>query len=152
MLDVLLPAAKDMVVEAVSSGFEKLIYGESRRYRGTTHPQSGPAGYVDYSRYKMAQQSRLSSPQRVISRQGRARHDFDELILESRTEAEQVIDRLFEVISRYEVATVADLYELVGLASNHTDHKWGWTDIRGAGVSRGRDGYVLDLPDPVPLG
>jgi hypothetical protein len=149
-LDILLPMAKDMVVEAISSGFEKLIYGESRRYRGTTLPQSGPAGYVQY--HRMGQQSRLPAAQRVISRQARARHDFDEIVLESRPEAEQVIDRLFEVISRYESATVADLYELVGLTAAHTDHKWGWSDIRGAGVSRGRDGYVLDLPDPIPLG
>ena len=150
VLDILLPMAKDMVVEAISSGFEKLIYGESRRYRGTTLPQSGPAGYVQYNR--MGQQSRLPSPQRVISRQARARHDFDEIVLESRHEAEQVIDRLFEVISRYDSVTVADLYELVGLTAAHTDHKWGWADIRGAGVSRSRDGYILDLPDPIPLG
>jgi hypothetical protein len=150
LLDVLLPAAKDMVVEAVSSGFEKLIYGESRRYRGgSTPPPSGPYGHVNYTRY--ATQSRLSSPQRALSRQDRARHDFDGIILESRAEAEEVIDQLFDVVSRYDTATVADLYELVGLASNHTDHKWGWTDIRGAGVSRSRDGYLLDLPEPIPL-
>jgi hypothetical protein len=150
ILDVLLPAAKDMVVEAVSSGFEKLIYGESRRHRGITPPQAGPTGYVSYNRYAMGQ-NRLPSAQRAISRSARARHDFDEIVLTSRTEAEEVIDRLFDLVSRYESATVADLYELVGLASNHTDHKWGWTDIRGAGVSRSRDGYVLDLPDPTPI-
>ena len=155
MLDVLLPAAKDMVVEAVSSGFEKLIYGESRRYRGITRPQSGPTGYVNYGRYSGpmgSTESRLSSSQRALSRQARARHDFDEIVLDSRSEAEQVIDRLFEVVSRYESATVADLYELVGLSSTHTDHKWGWTDLHGTGVSRVRDGYLLDLPDPIPLG
>ena len=147
--EVLLPAAKDTVVEVITQGVEKLFFGDSRR-RGSLPPQSGPTGYVSYNRYSM--QSRMSAPQRVMSRQARARHDFDEIVLESRTEAEEVIDRLYEVISRYESATVADLYQLVGLSSNHTDHKWGWTDIRGAGVSRSRDGYVLDLPEPVPVG
>jgi hypothetical protein len=147
--EVLLPAAKDTVVEVITQGVEKLFFGDSRR-RGSLPPQSGPTGYVSYNRYSM--QSRMSSPQRVMSRQARARHDFDEIVLESRTEAEEVIDRLYEVISRYESATVADLYQLVGLSSSHTDHKWGWTDIRGAGVSRSRDGYVLDLPEPIPLG
>ena len=151
MLDVLLPAAKDMVVEAISSGFEKLIYGESRRYRGTTRPQSGPTGYVNYGRYSGPMGSGLSSSQRVISRQARARHDFDEVVLDSRTEAEEVIDRLFDLVSRYESATVADLYELVGLASSHTDHKWGWTDLHGAGVTRVHGGYLLDLPEPQAL-
>jgi hypothetical protein len=149
MLDVLLPAAKDAVVDAVSSGFEKLIYGESRRYRGATRPESGPTGVIQY--HRMGQPSRLPSSQRAISRQARARHDFDEVVLDSRTEAEQVIDQLFDVVSRYEAASVADLYALVGLASTHTDYKWGWTDLQGAGVTRIRDGFVLDLPDPGPL-
>lgn len=149
MFDVLLPAAKDMIVEAGSTGIEKWIFGDSRRHRGSTIPVSGPTGYVSYNRYSMG--SRMTAPQRVMSRQARARHDFDEIVLESRTEAEEVIDRLFDLVSRYESATVADLYELVGLASTHTDHKWGWSDIRGAGVSRVRDGYLLDLPDPHPL-
>ena len=148
--EVLLPAAKDTVVEVITQGVEKLFFGESRRHRGTTTPQSGPTGYVSYQRYSM--QNRMSSPQRVMSRQARARHDFDEIVMEDRTEAELVIYRLFEVISRYESATVADLYQLVGLPSSHTDYKWGWTDIRGAGVSRSRDGYILDLPEPIPLG
>jgi hypothetical protein len=150
MFDVLLPAAKDMVVEAGSQGIEKLIFGESRR-RGMRTPQAGATGYVSYNRYSMQQGSRLSAPQRVISRQARARHNFDEIVLDERSEAEEVIDRLFDLVSRYESASVADLYELVGLASTHTDHKWGWSDLHGAGVSRVRGGYLLDLPDPEPL-
>jgi len=153
-MDIFLPAARDTIVDAFSGWIEKLIYGDSRRYRGTTHPQSGPTGYVSYNRYSGpmgGSASRLPSAQRALSRQARARHDFDEIVLDSRTEAEQVIDQMFEVVNRYGSATVADLYELVGLSSAHTDHKWGWTDLSGAGVSRLRDGYLLDLPDPTPL-
>lgn len=150
MFDVLLPAAKDTIVDAASSGFEKWIFGDSRRHRGVVTPQAGPTGYVSYNRVSMGG-SRMASAQRVMSRRARARHDFDEIILDSREEAEEVIDRLFDLVSRYDTATVADLYELVGLASTHTDHKWGWTDVRGAGVSRVRDGYLLDLPEPYPL-
>lgn len=149
VMDVLLPAAKDMIVEAGSQGIEKLIFGDSRR-RGSTHPQSGPTGHIQYNRFSMSQ-SRQSSSQRAMSRQARSQHNFDEIVLESRVEAEEVIDRLFDLVGRYESATVADLYELVGLPSNHTDHKWGWTDVRGSGVSRIRAGYLLDLPDPEPL-
>lgn len=148
MFDVLLPTARDMIVEAASQGFEKLIFGDSRR-RGSVSPQAGPTGYVSYNRYAMG--SRIGSAGRAMSRQARARHNFDEIVLDQRTEAEEVIDRLFELVSRYDSATVADLYELVGLASTHTDHKWGWTNLQGAGVSRIRGGYLLDLPEPEPL-
>lgn len=152
MFDVLLPAAKDMVVDAGSAGIEKLIFGDSRRRRGSTPPQAGATGYVSYNRYSSpGPQPMGSGLSRAISPRARARHDFDEIVLDSRSEAEQVIDQMFDIVSRYEVATVADLYQMVGLGSSHTDHKWGWTDLRGSGVSRIRDGYLLDLPDPEPL-
>ena len=148
VFDVLIPAAKDMVADAGSQGIEKLIFGDSRR-KGATPPQAGATGYVSYNRYSMG--SRQTSPQRAMSRQARSRHNFDEIVLEERTDAEEVIDRLFEVVSRYGSATVADLYELVGIEGSHTDNKWGWTDLRGAGVSRIRGGFLLDLPEPEPL-
>jgi hypothetical protein len=147
--DVLIPAAKDLIVETFERGLEKLFFGDSRRRGGSTPPQAGPTGMVSYNRYAM--QNRQTGPQRTISRMARSRHDFDEIVLESRAESEEVIDRLFEVVSRYGSATVADLYELVGISGTHTDNKWGWTDLRGAGVSRVRGGYLLDLPEPQPL-
>jgi hypothetical protein len=148
VLEVLLPAAKDMVVEAGSQGIEKLIFGEGRRYRGITRPPSGPTGHIQYNRYASPQ---MPSSRRALSRRARSEHNFDEIVLDSREEAEEVIDRLFDLVSRYDTATVSDLYELVGLSSTFTDNQWGWTDLRGAGVQRIRDGYLLDLPDPDPL-
>lgn len=149
MFDVLLPAARDMVAESGIGFIEKLIRGDSSRRRGSTSPQSGPTGYVSYNRYAMG--GRSDGPGRAMSRAARSRHQFDEIILDDRVEAEEVIDRLFEVVSRYGAATVADLYELVGLKSDHTDHKWGWTDLTGSGVTRIRGGYLVDLPEPEVL-
>jgi len=152
VMDVLLPAARDMVVDFGTATLERIFYGDSRRYRGSTPPQAGPTGYINYSRISTGPMgARMGSSSRAMTRRARAAHDFDEIVLDSRTEAEEVIDRLFDLVSRYESASVADLYELVGLGAAHTDHKWGWTDLRGAGVTRIRDGYLLDLPDPDPL-
>lgn len=149
LLDVGLTAAKDMVLEMITGGAERLIHGESRR-RGVQDPrQAGPTGYVRYN--NMGNGSRMSGPQRVMSRMARARFDFDDIILESRSEAEQVIERLFDLVDKYETASVADLYDLVGLAPSHTDYRWGWTDLQSSGVTRVRDGYLLDLPDPHPV-
>lgn len=145
---VLLPAAKDALVDAGSQGIERLIFGDSRPRRGPGH--SGPMGHISYNR--MSGPSRPAQTGRSLSQHARSRHDFDEIVLSSLTEAEDVIDRLFDLISRYESASVADLYELTGLKSSHTDHKWGWTDLRGASVSRLRNsGYLLDLPEPEPF-
>jgi len=151
VLDVVLPMVKDMVVEAGASALERLFFGEGRRRGGSTIPQSGPYGHVNYTRYSSQSSARMPSAQRAMSRRARQAQDFDEIVLDSRTEAEEVIDRLYDLVGKYDTATVADLYELVGLASNHTDYKWGWADLHGAGVQRIRDGYLLDLPDPIPL-
>jgi len=148
-MDVLIPAAKDTVVQATSEGVERLIFGDVRG--GGRRPGRATNGHVSYG-------SRYSSPQRgarddsrSLSRRGRATHNFDEIILGTRSDAEEVLDRLFALLSQYEIATVADLYDLVDLEKTYMDDKWGWTDLRGAGATRVRNGYLLDLPRPEPL-
>jgi|SRR3954464_3517466 len=154
VLDIMIPAARDMVLDSGLGFLEKLMVGESRR-RGSTPPLSGATGYVDYRRVgggiASAMGNRFVGPQRVANRQSRLAHNFDDIVIESRAEAEMVIDQLMEVVSRYGSATVADLYELVGLPTNHTDNRWGWTNLLGAGVTRIRNGFLLDLPDPHPI-
>lgn len=152
-INVLLPAFKDMIAEAGNSVIEKMIYGESRSGRRSRPMSTGATGYVSYNRMHPERQDDRPPMPRYISRRARARHDFDEIVLSSRAEAEEVIDRLFDLVGRYGEASVADLYELTGLESSHTDHKWGWTDMRGANVARVRSGgYLLNLPDPEPIG
>lgn len=151
LFEIVLVGARDTVLDGIQGGLDKWFNGDARRSRGYPRPQTGPFGHVDYT--QRMPQSRWSSPQRALSREtrARARHDFDDIVIETRGEAEQVIEELFEVVNRYDAASVADLYQLVGLASNHQDTKWGWTDIRGAGVTKVRDGYLLDLPSPEPI-
>lgn len=152
VMEVLLPNARDTISELVSSYTDRILYGDrSRRRGGATPPQSGPTGNIQYNRPYASRAPWAPASTRALSREARAKHNFDELVLQTRVEAEDVIDRLYDVVSRYESASVADLYELVGLSATHTDYKWGWTDLRGAGVQRVRDGYLLDLPNPEPL-
>lgn len=155
LYDVLLPATKDTIADLMSQGVERMLFGEvkstSRRPGGFR--RGSPNGYVSYNRYAVNTPpwERDRREPRTPSRRARATHDFDEIILDTRVEAEEVVDRLFDLVSRYESATVADLYELVGISGEWTDDKWGWTDIRGADVTRVRNGYLLNLPKPEPL-
>lgn len=148
-MDVLLPAAKDMIADATSQGIERMLFGEARSTSRRTGKRPGES-YISYNRYSGSSSTRREERPNP-SRRARANHEFDEIVLATRVEAEEVIDRLFDLVNRYESATVADLYELVGATANYTDDKWGWTDIRGAGVTRVRNGYLLDLPRPTPL-
>lgn len=146
--DVILPAAKEMVSDAFTQGIERMLFGESRGRRPSGASRNG---YVAYNSRYSTPVARTREEPRTISRRARGSHDFDEVILGTRVEAEEVIDRLYELIEKYQTASVHDLYELVGVDGSYTDDKWGWNDLRGARVTQVRGGYLLDLPKPEPL-
>jgi hypothetical protein len=156
IVDVIIPGARDMLFDAVEAGFQRLIYGEGpRRPRPgrAVGPYADRAPHIDYSGMsrgpvRQPQQQRSS----ILSRGSRARGSFDELVIQSRPEAEEVIDRMFDILSQYGQVSVAHLYELTGVQGSHTDIKWGWTQLRGAKPRPLRQGgYILDLPEPEPF-
>lgn len=147
--EVVIPAIQDTMIDAFQGGVERLIRGEARPRRGM--PSQSPYGRVGYNTMAPASQTMPQRPQ-TMSRGGRARHDFGELVLQSRQEAEEVLSRMFDILDKYETVSVADLYVLTGMGVEHTDHKWGWNNLQGAQVGRPRGGgYRLDLPAPVPM-
>lgn len=152
VLEVLVPAARDMIADAFTQGIERMIYGEvkSTSRRTGTRP-SGQNGYVSYNR--ITQSNNRSSglgefARREPDRRARANHDFDGIVIATRVEAQEVLKRMFDIIETYDTATVSDLYELVGITPSYTDSHWGWTELPGADIVRVRDGYLLDLPKP----
>jgi hypothetical protein len=74
-----------------------------------------------------------------------------DIVLATEADAEEVLERLFQMIVKYDVASVGDLYDAVGLNGTYEDTKWGWANLAGSGVSRVRSGYMLVLPKPVPV-
>ena len=151
LFEVIIPAAKSMISDATSQGVERMLFGEVRRGRPST--TRGPA-YTSYNRYSSSPGGRAfepDGPRRDISRRARVNHDFQEIILESRGEGEMVLENLGNLLDTYGMATVSDMYDLVGITGNFTDNKWGWTDLRGAEVRRVREGYLLNMPRPVAL-
>lgn len=152
IFSVLIPSAKDMLFDAVESGIRSWIYGDTRPKRGPSTGYSNSAlGRFNYQ--GISSPARREAQPRMVSRSSRARQSFDDLVIPERREAEEVIDRMFDILSRYGSVTVANLYELTGIQSQHTDNKWGWTALPGAKASRlSTGGFLLDLPDPEPLG
>jgi hypothetical protein len=150
--DVVVPAIRDTLYNAWQGGLDKMIYGDSRggRRRSTGPLANSSTGHVAYDRISKSQSA--SPPQRILSGRSRARHDFDDIIIDSMKEAHEVIDRLFDVLSMYGQVSVAQLYALTGIRAEHTDNKWGWTNLKGSRAVRLADGrYLLDLPRPEEL-
>jgi hypothetical protein len=140
VMEVLLPAAKSTISDVVSQGIERLLYGDSRPRR------SERSGYTNYSARAVRSSAPLVDTRPPLSRQARTRHQFEELMFETLGDAEDVLDTMRELLDRYEVVTVSDLYDLCDITSDFTDNKWGWYNLRDAGVRRIRGGYSLSLP------
>jgi len=146
--DVILPAIKNMIVDASIGGIERVVYGETRSQRRRSSSEYRPR--VSYNN-PMAREPRDRSGRLPDQPPVRGRHDADQLILANREEAELVVERLGDILDQYEVASVADLYELIGAQSSHIDHKWGWTSIKSVEIKQLREGYLLDLPPAEPI-
>ena len=148
VMEVLLPAAKNMISDAVSQGIERMLFGDARPRSG------GRTAYTNYQRPFTTTGRNFPGerdPRTPLSRQARATHNFSDIVIASRGEAEDVLDGLRELISQFDVATVSDLYDLAGLTSEFTDNKWGWYDLRSAQVRPVRGGYMLTLPRTQPI-
>lgn len=155
IFNVLIPSVRDMLYDAFDAGMRTLIFGDNpnkaRRGGGVVGGYSG-LGHVAYNRMSQPA-ARPQEPRRSLSRQARARHDFDELVIPTRQEAEEVLDQMFDILSRFGSVSIAHLYEMTGIESSHTDMKWGWVALPGAKAIRLRQGgFLLDLPEPEPLG
>lgn len=141
VMDVLVPAVKKAISDIVRDGIDMILYGESRGRKS-----SSASGYVSYRDY-----SRNDDRDRFRDSRSRSIYAHDDIILDSRGEAEEVLTRMDELIDTYGNVSVADLYDLVGKSSEYTDNKYGWTNIRNAEPIRVRDGYMLKLPKALPI-
>lgn len=144
LVDVLVPAIKKAISDIVVNGIDILLYGEA----GRSNRFKGPADKVSFRDY-----SNVSRRNNGSLRNARltSTYDYDDIILSTRGEAEQVIMQMDEIIDRYGVVRVADFYEMVGVTGQYTDNKYGWTDIRSAEPVRVRDGYLIKLPRALPI-
>lgn len=154
VMDIIVPAIKDIIADVVSQGVERMLFGEARSTSRRTGRPPQSQTHVNYRQYSSSSSPPWKRDEPRHQAPVRRRHnalDFENVVLSTRAEAEGIISQMFEIISKYEQVSVADLNEMLGEASSFTDEKWGWTDIRGAGVTRITGGYLLDLTRPEPL-
>lgn len=141
--DVLIPAAKKAIYDIITNGIDMILYGGSGRSKSKSNVDK-----VSYRSYYETPKDRFGSNSVNITRG----FEYDDIIFESRGEAEAVRTQMNEIIDQYGVVTVADLYEMADLTAPYTSNKYGWTSIRNADIGRVRDGYVLKLSRAMPIG
>lgn len=135
-MDVLVPAIKKAVFDTV----EMLLYGNDKSRKTSS------ASRISYRDYYEKDKNRRNGDNRY-----RTGYSYDDIVLDNRGEAEEILDRMDELIDTYGLVSVADFYDLAGITSAYTDNKYGWTNLRNASVVKVRDGYMIKLPKALLL-
>ena len=135
--DVIAPTIKDAILDVV-----KAVLGMSGR---GSDRMARRASKVSYRSYYEDDRRPYERPK------AKTGYEYDDILLDDRKDAEEVLARMDELIDTYGIVSVADLYDLVGITGSYTDNKYGWTDIRSAAVVRAGDGYMIKLPKAMPF-
>ena len=143
--DVIIPTVKNLISDTVTRGIESMLYG------GDSRPRSR-SSYSDYSGYSRPKGTRDRPAERRERRSARhAEPERNEIIFDTRSDANDVIDRMSDLIDQYGQVSLADLNALIGASSNFIDDTWGWTDMGSFDVRQVRDGFMLTHDEPQSL-
>lgn len=142
--EVFIPAARNMIVDGAARGVDRMVYGE----RGVSRPHGYTGrGATSYGGNPLITNYRHPSTRPPIRNGPPApRRGGNDFILESKEEAEMVLQTMYDLLEMYEHVTVGELHELLGLPSTFTDEKWGWTHLSHSHVQPIREGYMIVLP------
>ena len=144
LADIVVPGIKTLIFDTATEILDVMLFGgagdalRSSRKRSNSRRE----GRTSYSRFYEDKDRRSS--QRESYRD--LPNDPDDIILDTRREAQNVLEDLDHMIHTYGQASIADFYDLVGVTSDFTDNKYGWTTLRGASIKPVRDGFLIILP------
>lgn len=143
--EVLIPSAKKLIADITKNAIDMFLYGDTDR------PKKRSGSRISYRDYYDDRDRDRRDDHRSSSRL-KSSLEYDEIVLDTRGEAELVLDELDRIIARYQFASVADLYEIAGIDNNnYTLHRYGWSSLRSATIKRIRDGYLLVMPKAMPI-
>jgi hypothetical protein len=145
--EVLIPAAKNLLQEMVTSGIEMILYGETS---GRNRNKDKGRSVISYSSYyKDRDRDDRREPKR---RKVRDRFDLSDIYFRDGDEADDVLRELQDRLEQYEEVTVAEFFDLAQLEGATWAHNnYGWRDLDRAKITHTRNGYLILFPDPEEL-
>ena len=137
---VLVPLIKKAFCEAIKATADAIFMGGAASRGRSSESKVSYRSYYDGGERRSYETSKT-----------RSRFDYDDIVFETRGDAEAVLDAMLDCIDRYKFVTVADLYDLADRSAPYTSSKYGWLNLRSAEVIRVRDGYIIKLPKASPI-
>lgn len=143
LLDVLVPSIKKAIVDIIKSSADMIFGTKGSTPSGTKYTYGGTP-YVSYSSISS---QKKPDPVNV----SRSQYEVGDIIFENRSDAEEVLSQMDDLISAYGQVSVADLCEMVNAPYEFSANKYGWKNIHDAVPVRTPNGYSLRLPRSMPL-
>lgn len=153
--EVLLPAVRNLLVDAGTEGIRRVVYGDNppardRGYGGANRrtPRTTYSHPVRRNRYDRNDYAQLpDQPPRLKPTVS----PTDDVEFPELADAERVLEHMYMILEQYERVSAADFLDLCGLPTTHTDNKWGWRHLPASAVQQTRSGWVLNLPPAEPI-
>lgn len=153
--DVMIPSFRNLLYDSVENAASMLfLNGEKPSSRRGSSGRSRRDERDKPSYYKYYDDRDERNSRRGV-RGGRS-FDYDILLFDRRSDAEKVLDKMFETLDKYKMVSVADMFEFAGADRDikYTYNDYGWTklDDDTAYVERNHDGdFFITLPRVKPL-
>lgn len=148
VVDVAIPAAKNVITDMVTQGIQQLLYGKVDPKRLSTY------GYTSYS--SSSRVNRRTGYYESRRTERREPHqpkptNVEDLVFDTRGDAIDVVEFIAEQIEEYGQISVADLMSSVGIQPRYTDERWGWTTTDAFEIRQIREGWLVSADRPEPL-
>jgi hypothetical protein len=120
---------RQALIDIAADKIETILYGED------FHSQKNNSK-VSYNYYRENKNTR-NKPSFVV----------EDVFFGTESDALDVLNSMLEIIEKYGYVSIADYYDLAGVAGNvYTNTKYGWLDLKDAKVIDSMDGYKISLP------
>lgn len=139
--EVVIPGIIDIISDTLHRGVDMFLYGESRSSsrRGRGIYSSRPS-YEEYY-------SKKNGNGRITTKSATGYH-LDDMIFDSRNDADDKFEQLAELLAENEVVSVYEYYDICEQSADQTDWNYGWTSLEGSSILRDRNGWRLHMPKP----
>lgn len=142
--DVIIPSIKRAISQGVTGAINMILFGSNVATTGGDEFGGKYNQRTPYWKY-----STNSTPAPAV-RPLVSRFDTNDIILQSREDAEIVVTELTRYIEEFGFVSVAYLYGLVGITAPPTAYNYGWRDLNTYRIRPTLNGtWALDLPRPV---
>lgn len=135
--DIIVPTTKNLVVDVATNFVETLILG-GRRSGSRSRTSYDRPSYRDYSSHSRDDRARVSRSRSIF--------DYNDIVFDSKRDAEAVLDELDEQIRRHGLVSVAAFYDMCDMTAPYSANNYGWTSINRARVVSVRGGYSIEMP------